>query len=303
MIEGPQHDDMWRMVEDEFLATAHKFTAHLHAAEYQRLKKLAKDQNADAIQSLSRPVVGPMTDDVRRQRAVLDLHKSQAAGIKRARKRSQQADDDDADELPWAGTNLQELMDSPRKKPTPLTTLLPVKSGTRAAALDQRGTVPSRQPSPSRERNDRQARTVPRTTSAGSSRAKSVQFQDSDCSTDYGEDLDEGSTPVRPAARIQTASLNQPTSRTLASTKGKSPASPTTMKKSEKETAQNMDDDDSDSSAVETMFERHLKERRNQRRLQRQRTPLTQDTAQTHNEPIQESQGNKALSSLSIPSF
>ncbi len=36
MIDGLEDDDKYRMVEDEFVATAGTFTAHLHAAEYQR---------------------------------------------------------------------------------------------------------------------------------------------------------------------------------------------------------------------------------------------------------------------------
>jgi hypothetical protein len=42
MKEGLAGDDIWVMVEDEFLATAKAFTAHLHHAEYQRLKALAR---------------------------------------------------------------------------------------------------------------------------------------------------------------------------------------------------------------------------------------------------------------------
>jgi len=42
MKEGLAGDDIWVMVEDEFLATAKAFTAHLHHAEYQRLKGLPR---------------------------------------------------------------------------------------------------------------------------------------------------------------------------------------------------------------------------------------------------------------------
>lgn len=41
MIEDYDNDDKWRMVEDEFFTTARLFTAHLHLAEYNRLKKEA----------------------------------------------------------------------------------------------------------------------------------------------------------------------------------------------------------------------------------------------------------------------
>jgi hypothetical protein len=55
MIDGVENDDGWMMVEDELLTTARRFTAHLHHAEYQRLKRLARSRPLDA---LSRPTVG-----------------------------------------------------------------------------------------------------------------------------------------------------------------------------------------------------------------------------------------------------
>ncbi|PSS05273.1 hypothetical protein BD289DRAFT_3993 [Coniella lustricola] len=302
MIEGLQNDDKWRMVEDEFLATAHKFTAHLHAAEYQRLKKLAKDQNASAIQSLSRPVVGSTTDNVRRQRAVQALQKSQVAGIKRGHSQTQQnADSDDAaDVLPWAGTNLQELMDSPRKKPVSLSRLLPVKLGTRAAALGQRDIIRAREPSPARERSNRQFRNAPRQPKVGANCAKTVQFEDSDSTTDDGEDACGTSVPTRPVARSKITSRGQST-RTSSTQAAIPKGIPTASQVSA--TQQKKDDEESDSSPVETMFDRHFKERHNQRRLPRQRMPSTQDTAQAHNEPSRKSQRDHVPGHLSIPSF
>ncbi|KAK5008112.1 hypothetical protein LTR28_004423, partial [Elasticomyces elasticus] len=56
MRDGYAADDMWVMVEDEFLETAQLYTQHLHHAEYQRLKKLAKAQKATDLQPISRPV-------------------------------------------------------------------------------------------------------------------------------------------------------------------------------------------------------------------------------------------------------
>lgn len=143
MISGLGNDDRWRMVEDEFVAVAHKFTAHLHAAEYQRRKKQARDQDVDAIRALSRPVVGPMTDHVKRDKAVLSLRRSQNATVKKARARTKAPytrddDDHDADDLPWTGSNLEGLMDSPRKKRVPLSTVVPTPTDTRAAALERK---------------------------------------------------------------------------------------------------------------------------------------------------------------------
>lgn len=56
MHPGLQQDDIWVMVEDEFLSTAHFYTSHLHKAEYLRLKKLARAENASAIRDIARPV-------------------------------------------------------------------------------------------------------------------------------------------------------------------------------------------------------------------------------------------------------
>lgn len=137
MIPGLHNDDKWRMVEDEFVAVAHKFTAHLHAAEYKRLKERVQEHNADGIRSISRPVTGPMTDTVKRRRAARSLRESQRKGIKTALSRGNDADEADADELPWAGTNLQELMNSPRKKPVHLTRMVSAVPCTRAAALSR----------------------------------------------------------------------------------------------------------------------------------------------------------------------
>ncbi|KAH6660951.1 hypothetical protein BKA67DRAFT_654102 [Truncatella angustata] len=111
MVEGLDGDDVYRMVEDEFYLTATKFTAHLHAAEYQRLQEEAKLQNAATIRNISRPVVGRMTDLVKKkQQRVSRLQRQKTvlngfAGV---------VDGDDA-----AGTNpttLFGLMESPRKK-------------------------------------------------------------------------------------------------------------------------------------------------------------------------------------------
>lgn len=146
MIEGVDNDDKYRMVEDELLATAKMFTAHLHNAEYQRLKKLAKSQNAETIKNISRPMTGNMTDLVRRRQTTLSRTARQRAGIKRARARVNDGDgdsDDDEGDAAFAGTALQGLMASPRKTAVPLTALTSVAGGTRAAA-GLAGNSPSR---------------------------------------------------------------------------------------------------------------------------------------------------------------
>lgn len=168
MIPGLKNDDKWRMVEDEFAVVAQKFTAHLHATEYQRLKERAKDSGA--IQSLSRPVTGPMTANVKRRQILLNLKKSQDRGIKRVLSRANGVDEDNIEELPWAGTNLQDLMNSPRKKAVPITRIVSIAPSTRAAALHRQDSSVKLQSSQSPSRPRKAARHVaaessPQTTS------------------------------------------------------------------------------------------------------------------------------------------
>jgi hypothetical protein len=138
MIEGIDHDDRYRMVEDEFLAVAGEFTRHLHAAEYQRLKGLAKSENAEAIQNISRPVTGEMTDLVKRRHAALDTASKQRKGIakmlagRQARgNESRNDDDEDDNEKPARrpATSLQGLMESPRKQSVLLTSVTSARPG------------------------------------------------------------------------------------------------------------------------------------------------------------------------------
>ncbi|KAK4158066.1 hypothetical protein C8A00DRAFT_11157 [Chaetomidium leptoderma] len=126
MVEGIDDDDKYRMVEDEFLAVAKQFTQHLHAAEYQRLKGLAKSENAETIQNISRPVTGEMTDVVKRRHAALDTASKQRNGIakalgKRATRNTSRSDDEKEPPARRSATSLQGLMDSPRKQAVLLT--------------------------------------------------------------------------------------------------------------------------------------------------------------------------------------
>ncbi|KAK0621762.1 hypothetical protein B0T17DRAFT_509082 [Bombardia bombarda] len=128
MIEGVRHDDRYRMVEDEFLAVAGDFTRHLHVVEYQRLKNLAKTQNAQTIQNISRPVTGEMTDLVRRRHMALGTAAKQRKGIAKVlgkrrvdRDASTSESENEAKSSDrWTGTSLRGLMDRPRKRAVPL---------------------------------------------------------------------------------------------------------------------------------------------------------------------------------------
>lgn len=109
-------DDKYRMVEDEFLAMAGSFTRHLHAAEYQRLKDMASSHNADMIRTISRPVTGRMTDLVKKRQEALKLAERQGKVLRKRKGRDEEeTDDEEGGEVPWAGTSLQGLMESPRK--------------------------------------------------------------------------------------------------------------------------------------------------------------------------------------------
>ncbi|KAL7629750.1 hypothetical protein AAE478_001273 [Parahypoxylon ruwenzoriense] len=135
MVDGLEHDDQFRMVEDEFLSTAQKFTAHLHAAEYHRLKAASKLQNADTIRNISRPVVGRMTDLVKkRQERKSRFEKQRLANRKARANRGLGADHADSEDDSWRPTSLYGLMESPSKRVTRLDNLTTTVAATRAAA-------------------------------------------------------------------------------------------------------------------------------------------------------------------------
>ncbi|KAI1373261.1 hypothetical protein F4677DRAFT_225806 [Hypoxylon crocopeplum] len=135
MIEGLEHDDLFRMVEDEFLSTAQQFTAHLHAAEYHRLKAVSKSQNANTIKNISRPVVGRMTDLVKiKEERRVRLAKQKAATRKALANKGRNGDHSDSEDDAWRSASLYGLMESPRKKAARLDNLTKVATATRAAA-------------------------------------------------------------------------------------------------------------------------------------------------------------------------
>ncbi|KAJ3944518.1 uncharacterized protein N0V96_006053 [Colletotrichum fioriniae] len=131
MVEGLENDDKYRMVEDELVTIAGHFTAHLHAAEYQRLKAQTRTQNAETIKTISRPVVGSLTELARKRQEELLRKKKQREALRRAKRDAGRDDEDTGDEtsVPWRGTSLQGLMDSPKKKEVPLMALTRADSG------------------------------------------------------------------------------------------------------------------------------------------------------------------------------
>ncbi|KAF5123649.1 hypothetical protein E5D57_011565 [Metarhizium anisopliae] len=130
MIAGPAGDDRYRMVEDELLATAGLFTAHLHRAEYTRLKRLAAAQNAAAIREMERPVVpGPATATATRRRG-----RAARTAARRGLVRG---------EGTRGGSSLQGLMETPRGEGARLTG---VGFGLGAASRPREAVVSARLP-------------------------------------------------------------------------------------------------------------------------------------------------------------
>ncbi|KAH7150018.1 hypothetical protein B0J13DRAFT_281459 [Dactylonectria estremocensis] len=125
MIPGPLHDDRYRMVEDEFLTVAHQFTTHLHRAEYNRLKNLAKTQNAATIREIERPTVGTPT--------LLTRQRQDSARQIAKQKKVLQGGSHDAPPSRIA-TSLQGLMESPRKEVKWISSTAMGPATTRAAA-------------------------------------------------------------------------------------------------------------------------------------------------------------------------
>ncbi|MCJ1351173.1 MAG: hypothetical protein MMC33_001155 [Icmadophila ericetorum] len=145
IVPGLENDDIYIMVEDEFLATAQTFTAHLHHAEYIRLKNLTKSQNALTVSTIFRPVDGTtfMRDELKKRKQAEACSKKVMEGLAEIKDKRPRIDSDEEDEEaeaandkdPWAGTAIEGLMKtSPAKNNISLTGIQGVKSTTRAAA-------------------------------------------------------------------------------------------------------------------------------------------------------------------------
>ncbi|PMB70504.1 hypothetical protein BM221_002955 [Beauveria bassiana] len=148
MVPG---DDQYRIVEDELLETAQRFTTHLHRAEYTRLKLIARSKNDAAIREIKRPVVGPLTSDAKRRRDRAQRLSKQRSVLS-AQDGSTKQDESTNGSSPWVGTNLRGLLNAPRAESRTLAapsipSAVP-SSRTRAAA----GHHPPRPPSSPRQR-------------------------------------------------------------------------------------------------------------------------------------------------------
>ena len=145
MRPGLSADDIYIMVEDEFLSTARLYTAHLHRAEYQRLKLLSRSR-PPTTSALDRPVdsITEMRAETKQKKeAEKQARKVQRmfGGWEQARKvrggdeeSALEEDGERGDEV-GVGTVLKSLMKkSSRENMRSLSGLHGVKSSTRAAA-------------------------------------------------------------------------------------------------------------------------------------------------------------------------
>ncbi|TLS31000.1 hypothetical protein PpBr36_02626 [Pyricularia pennisetigena] len=204
MISGLDGDDIWRMVEDELLSVAGTFTAHLHKAQYKKLKRLAESQNAKTISAISRPVACDTTDTVKRRQIREELERRQGEAIKRLRGSSSgdgnsanESDDDDGPS-PWAGTALQGLMDSPRKKAPRLMSDVFKKAAAAKSPMFRNAQKPKASQSGSLYHNTKLGSLEPHRTQGSSPTVRRGAVNDSDHTTQSEDDSD-GDLDAAPA--------------------------------------------------------------------------------------------------------
>jgi hypothetical protein len=193
MVEGMEYDDKWRMVEDEFLSVAQTFTVHLHAAEYKRQQKMVKSRNADTINSISRPVTGMMPEQTKRKLEAVARAKTQRSAVEDVvvKKAEDDDDSDDGGGLPYFGTTLHGLMDSPRKKAASLAKSGTIVATTRAAAGFKQSAA---QLKPDRKQESPQSKVAIRAMEAN---------KPEDSVTESSEDDDDLDAPI-PAPKLTT---------------------------------------------------------------------------------------------------
>lgn len=187
MVEGLDADDGYIQVEDEFMATAQLFTRHLHHAEYQRQKHLARSKNVGAVQSITRPVDG-------RTQTSLETKIKLDAKDQRQRARAavanvysdEKVDSEEGEDDPWLrDPRLAGLM-AQKENTAPLGKITGIQSASRAALGYTQG-----QPSPMKQDKSRRTDHLSSADvslnqgSAGSPRRTCMQADDDD-----SDDLD-----------------------------------------------------------------------------------------------------------------
>jgi hypothetical protein len=218
MRPGLDNDDIYVMVEDEFLSTAHLYTSHLHKAEYLRLKKLARAQNASTIHNIARPV-DDRTNQSMESRKKMEGQSQRV--VQQAAMRNLQGDrqivgrgeDEDEEEDPWMrDPRLKGLM-TQRETSTHLSKITGIKSKTRASAgYAQLGqTQPGRREVEYEDENEVSARRAP-VKQLPRPPARPEESEDSD-SDDLGGPSISYSKPMA-KSKPRDESIYRPTSRT-----------------------------------------------------------------------------------------
>lgn len=129
MREGLVGDDLWIMVEDEFMMTAREFTRHLHQAEYDRLKRLAKEQNASTASDLGRSERSQGLSNQAKFRK-----RSEVLADKQKALLEPFASEEDSDDDLWSqNPQLAGLMSHDRRSSSKLSQIAIIKSNTRAS--------------------------------------------------------------------------------------------------------------------------------------------------------------------------
>ena len=124
MRPGYEADDIYIMVEDELQAVAQTFTHHLHAAEYKRLKKKAREAPPRTAGML--PRLSPNAPrEVKRKFEVMALQDQQKDVL--------DGDEGEKTRDPWLGTSLAGLMGNSSQPKRALIGSQDIQSSTRAA--------------------------------------------------------------------------------------------------------------------------------------------------------------------------
>lgn len=189
---------------------AHQFTVHLHRAEYDRLKNLAKSQNARTIREIERPTVGPQT---------MLARKRQESAKRLLKQRQLNENAVDEKDSPWKGTSLRGLLESPRKESKWISSNISSTTTTRASAGFR-----SNLSSPPKSRQNQKPRGTTLLPPSGQKRPR-LEVDDETESSDDDDD-DDLATP----ARVTTAKLPRttPTSATTTARKTWTPSAPRT---------------------------------------------------------------------------
>lgn len=132
MRPGYHADDIYKMVEDELQAVAQTFTHHLHAAEYKRLKKKAREAPPCTTGML--PRLSPsVPKEVKRKFEGMALQDRQQKAVVGDMEEGEKARD------LWLGTSLAGLMESTSQPRRTLMGSQDIQSSTRAASGFGRG--------------------------------------------------------------------------------------------------------------------------------------------------------------------